>query len=223
MNYQPHYPNWQYSLLSIPQWESIQQELTQMFWRLIDQEPSGATFVSLDSNHSEWKQLTELNGWLESVGAGADKWKSGYYSITNNGDLCPIHVDYAGNKNFLTINFPLINCHDSYTVWYDTDIDYNLPIKETEFDNNTRRLLMYEETTENYDSTACSFWCKQDDSVELNRVECTMPMIANVSLPHRPVVTHNQLRVLFSLRIRPELSLSDVARLGVTQPFVQSD
>jgi hypothetical protein len=223
MNYQSCYPNWQYSLLKIPALELIQQELALVFHQLVKSEPAGVAFITLNSDHCEWHQLTNLNQWLESVGLGTGKWKTSYFSISNNGDACPIHVDYAEDVNFLTINIPLINCKDSYTVWYNTDIDYNLPVKETAFNDTVNRLLIYDEASKHEKSSRCGFWCSQDNAIELNRVECVSPMLANVSLPHRPIINHAQLRVLFSLRIRPELTIEEIVRLGIASPYTQTD
>lgn len=220
MNYTPQHPDWQYSVISIPNSELIQQELLAVFWKLTGTAPEGTAFISLYSHQhvAEWQSLLHLNQWLKTLGL-ENRDKLCYFSVLNHASINPIHVDYANEERFISINIPLLNCENSFTVWYDADIDHHRKIKETMAPDTVQRLLIYDESAEEYFTGETSYWCHQENAVEINRVECVTPMLVNTSLPHRPVVDHNNLRVLFAMRILPELSKEELSRFQLQTPL----
>jgi hypothetical protein len=95
-----------------------------------------------------------------------------------------VHVD---GWESIGLNFPILNCEDSYTVWYDTEI----------LDQPT-----HDRTGEIEASTKV---CDQSnlEQKEIGRLDATIPSWLNVNIPHRPVVYHNKLRAAISLRFNP--------------------
>ena len=211
MNHRPQRPGWYYSVIDVPNLPVIQQELLQMFYQLCDPVPTGSAFISLYNSDPKWQSLTHLNQWITSLGL-ADRPIYCLYSVLNNASVMPIHVDYANEPKFLAVNIPLLNCDGSYTTWYDADIDPQMHIKETKNQSETRRLLIYNELVDDYHTGDTSYWCLQEGAVQVQRVKTTLPMLVNVSIPHRPQVKHNRLRVVFSLRFFPELTVQEQLR-----------
>ena len=202
--YKPHYPDWRYTRIKIDDLEQIKTELTSLFWKMYDHSKS-FQFLGFDHNSQHWKQLPILQNWLNANNKIKDRWASCYFSIVNNGS-CPIHVDYTKPDKCIAINIPLIDCDDSWTVWYEADIDTSMPIKSILHDNQSQNLLMpdeHEQSDKKYVSGYNSFWCQENIAKEIDRARCDTPMIVNISIPHRPVVDHQRLRVLFTLRLIP--------------------
>ena len=185
-----------------------------MFYQLCDPVPTGAAFISLNNTDPQWQSLTHLNQWLTTLGL-ADRHIYCLYSVLNNASVMPIHVDYANEEKFLAVNIPLLNCDDSYTTWYNADIDPQLHINETKNQLGPKRLLIYDESGDDYITGETSYWCVQEGAVQVNSVETTKPMLVNVSIPHRPEVKHDRLRVVFSLRfVFPELTMQEQLRFN---------
>ena len=95
-----------------------------------------------------------------------------------------VHVD---GWESIGLNFPILNCEETYTVWYDTEI-LNDPthIRPGEIEASTKI-------------------CDQSnlEHKEIGRLDATIPSWLNVNIPHRPVVLHNKLRAAISFRFHP--------------------
>ena len=97
------------------------------------------------------------------------------YNRHNNVRL-PMHVDHTDwRERSYALNIPVLNCENSYTAFYDAPVD---------FTNGTHT---------NYSPAI---------DVDPNIAE-TAPEIN--SIPHRPVVEHDQPRVVLTSRFTPEL------------------
>lgn len=99
----------------------------------------------------------------------------------------PIHVDTLNHgKMSFGLNIPVLNCYDSYTAWYDTEILYHesfdYGILNAKFDHGT------------------GVPCKQDGAVEIARCPADKPHWINVVKPHAAICNHNKLRVNSSFR-----------------------
>jgi hypothetical protein len=201
-------------VIHVPNLPVIQQELLQMFYQLCDPVPTGSAFISMYNSDLQWQSLIHLNQWLTNLGL-ADRRIHCYYSVLNNASVMPIHVDYTNEEKFLAVNIPLLNCDGSYITWYNADIDPQMQIKETKNQSGPKRLLIYDESGEDYVTGNTSYWCMQEGAKQVQSVETTAPMLVNVSIPHRPEVKHDRLRVLFSLRfIFPELTMQEQLRFN---------
>lgn len=99
----------------------------------------------------------------------------------------PIHVDTLNHgKMSFGLNIPVLNCHDSYTAWYDAEILYHESfapnILNTKFDIGT------------------GLPCSHTNAVELARCSANIPHWINVVKPHAAICTHDKLRVNSSFR-----------------------
>jgi hypothetical protein len=96
-----------------------------------------------------------------------------------------VHVD---NVVDFGLNIPVLNCHDTYTVWYDSE-----PIGK----NVSSGYQL------NFEVDVLS--CHQSNMKEIGRCNSTVPHWINVNVPHQPMVMHDQLRINASLRFDNEL------------------
>jgi hypothetical protein len=84
------------------------------------------------------------------------------------------------------LNIPIINCDDSYTVWYDTELG------DTFHDDNDFR-------------NTARIQKPNTVATEIGRWDMRNPAWINTSIPHRPESTHNRPRAIISARFDPEL------------------
>ncbi len=102
------------------------------------------------------------------------------------GSYFPIHVDYPDPRRLsFGLNIPVLNCTDSYTIWYDTKV---LPYQYLPSYIVTSPLVSVAQP------------CDEDNAVEIDRVECSVPSWINNHIPHRPHCEHNKFRINSSLR-----------------------
>jgi len=203
------YPDWHYTPLQIDNLEQIRSELEHLFNDLYTP-GQPVTFINFDHNTKHWQRLLALQQWLDNTNRARDRWINCYFSASQNG-LCPIHVDYTSEHKFLAINIPVLNCDNSWIAWYDTNIEVNNPIKAVQRGNNTNELVIFDEHTyQDVMVTPQSFWCDQEHAREIDRASCDQPMMINNTVPHRPIVAHDRLRVMFSLRLTPASFEHDV-------------
>jgi len=189
-------------IYNIPNLSSIQQELYDFMFSV---KPSTDTWISTAMYMSKDKiseQTPLFNEYLKSLGI-FDRW---YYSLliyTNNGKTLPIHIDSVPWKNDrYALNIPVYNCDDTYTVWYECEIDY---------DNNdtiSTNVDISAYTNPNYkDKDIPARFMKNNSSYkEIERLNSNQPAWVDYTIPHRPVANHNLPRALFTARFRPDLS-----------------
>jgi hypothetical protein len=108
-----------------------------------------------------------------------------------NDNAYPIHVDTI-NQGFMSLglNIPVLNCENSYTAWYDTEILYH--------ESFNSQII----TAKGY-TTAVP--CDSEHAVEIARCDANQPHWINVVKPHNAVCNHNRLRVNSSLRFDKKL------------------
>jgi hypothetical protein len=178
----------------------IQQELINL-WNEYTSEKNYTTcrfvYIVMDQKVSEncpelVKEVArlKLNDILEGVG----------FLVVPPGCYTPLHTD---NGTSITLSIPVINCDDSYTVWYrdperlelNTDLDHLGIGKDTLLNPDSAEDVLVE-----YLQVAQLPYFKIDAEKELDRVECTRALWLNTAIPHRAEVLHNELRVLATLR-----------------------
>ena len=100
-----------------------------------------------------------------------------------------IHVDTENwQERCYGLNLPLLNCEDSYTVWYDAkEKDANAYIGNEHITGQ---------------GTARTF---TNNATEIGRMSATQPAWINVCIPHRPECDHNKTRLILSTRFWPEV------------------
>lgn len=105
-----------------------------------------------------------------------------------------IHRDFPlWKKRNIALNFPVTNCENSYTVFYDATV-----IDKT-FDQTSNGKF------EDNVYVHHAHLVEEHNAQELGRCDSTIPHWINVFVPHAPVVNHNQERISFSIRFHPEL------------------
>jgi hypothetical protein len=196
--FKPKNPNWFYDLVNIPNLELIQKEFIDFFWASYkDKIPvTGFYFIK------NLEKFTQFKIFLDSKGLG-HKTCLASFSITCRSETFPVHVDYVNNETFLALNIPLINCENSYIVWYEADLENKLLLSDEKVlfsDDIVSGQPIYE--------SGNSMTCK--NSTEILRTESVIPMLIHVGRPHRPIVEHENLRVLASIRFRPELTDEEI-------------
>lgn len=101
------------------------------------------------------------------------------------GQNSEVHVDTFFDFG---LNIPILNCHDSYTVWYDSEpVGKNV---STGYQLNFKLDVVS---------------CQTEDMKEIGRCDANVPHWINVNVPHCPVVMHDKLRINASLRFSNDL------------------
>ncbi len=210
MHYTPYRPDWFYSTVHVPNLVRLQQEFTQLFWQVLGNNiPDTTGFFILDQqNLSLPDSLAELKSHYQLD----NRWCSVNFSVINKGaKFGGIHYDFVlGAEKYLALNVPLLNCAGSYNVWYSGQPGEKTKIRT--HTNNTEVIVYSDDADQQGTVTDHTYWVTGQVQ-ELARVECTEPMLVHVGRPHQPEVDHEHLRVMLSLRFRPELSDEEFDRL----------
>jgi hypothetical protein len=108
-----------------------------------------------------------------------------------SGSFFPIHIDYPDPRRLsFGLNIPVLNCQDSYTVWYDAE---PLPYK----------ILPAHIVTSELVSTAIPV--VEETAVEIARCDANVPHWINNYAPHKPICLHDNYRINSSMRFMPEI------------------
>ena len=188
-------PTWLYRTVNIKNINEIQKEFLDIAYTTItDFENRDTNYFRLDHYLiikkapifiNLLKKLELYDRWLSD----ADTQRNAYTGLvtTNNGVVFPMHKDFRDWKQrTYSLNFPLINCEDSYTVWYDSKIELTPP------------------PLDDSKNQAASFW-SDEGAIELGRMPATQTAFLNLSIPHRPVSYHNKIRSIVTTRFSPEI------------------
>ena len=133
--------------------------------------------------------------YIESLNL-LDRWEFSLISVIGPRDtdldmdklFNKIHVDTTNwNYRCYGLNIPIINCENTYTVWYEGTID------ETEIKTDKNRLRSAKNLVPG------------SRYVEIHRHESSVPAWINVSIPHMPLNYHNKPRAVISARFTPEI------------------
>jgi hypothetical protein len=122
----------------------------------------------------------------------------GFFSVPP-GKITPIHIDMGYNY---ALNFPVINCENSYTVWYNGVTQ----VPTTEFNSQVDSdSILYKGHKNNkvlnqlIEAPDIPYF-ELDRNKEIDRVDSNQPLWINGSIPHRPEVQHLKYRLLATLR-----------------------
>ena len=190
--YKPINTDWYYSYIDIPNLAVIKQELI----NLLSLPVPKRNFTSYYTNIyvPNIIQCPSLMEYLEAVGIKS-KLLRVLYSKSDGPHInnAPPHVDsIKPDKSFqYSLNIPLIDAEDSYTVWYEQTT--SCPIL--------------------YDTVTFTGWVENKEQIkEIARVQYTQPMLLNTSILHSGKITSAR-RTIAGLRFWPELTNDDVLRL----------
>lgn len=225
--YLPFKPDWYYSKFTIPNLKQIQKEflsVKDLIWHSysnhdLTEKGDWWEFTAMPGNEIE-KHIPSFINWLKEVGIYS-KWISTAFSVVNsNANPMRTHVDSLDTANrYLSLNIPILNCQGSYTVWYDAELDHTEVAPDLQPGEPG-----YEElnTRFKYDPPLrYGRWTVESTEQEVMRVETVDPVLVNVSMPHRPMSDHNEMRILACSRFTPELTDQEVRQLGIERPFEQ--
>ena len=165
---------------------NIQKELLKLF--LITKKenlvPYTSTFVEINDKELMQTTCTTLMQEFQRLGIYNNFFVISFISVENNREFPP-HVDVGVD---IALNIPLINCEDTYTVWYDGKLkDQGLP-------------------TYAIGSPIAEISRVADPRTvtEVGRCDSSIPHWINVNMLHRPETHHDQFRVAASVRFDPE-------------------
>jgi hypothetical protein len=126
-----------------------------------------------------------------------DRWVQSGLSFTLkkfNRKKSGVHIDhYDTNIRCFSFNIPLLNCHDSYTVFYRSKTEclgkrFNIHQMYRWEDHKNSLSIENEDTLE-----------------EIARHSANDCAFINVSVPHQSVTDHDEFRVVLTSRFSPEL------------------
>lgn len=194
-------PDWLYKTLEIANLKLIQAEFIKIFnehyLNIFDEvgyniAPIHPSCIEQAPVYCQWLKDLNLFDRLEGAAFSGSKGiaKTAY----------PIHVDNVNHQiRSYGLNFPVIGCEDSYTVFY----KFNENVNKITSDS----LILQYPGSEGY----------TDDSVtERGRLPASQPAFINVTVPHKPITEHTNLRLIVSSRFKPELHDYDFDRLNFT-------
>jgi hypothetical protein len=120
-----------------------------------------------------------------------NRWRMSGFCATKNytSKLCTAHIDQIDwIRNSVSFNLPIQNCHNSYTAFYDVGGAGGNEHHDREdiYPNSLR-------------------FASDDLKSEIGRISVTQPSFINVTIPHRPVTNHDELRIILCARFTPEL------------------
>ena len=107
----------------------------------------------------------------------------GFISVDASKEFPP-HVD----DRVVGLNFPLLNCDDTYTVWYDAKI-LDQPFPDYVIGSE---LISRARITD------------KKHAVEIDRIEANQPLWIRTNVTHRPETHHDKFRLAASIRFNPE-------------------
>ena len=179
-------PTWLYKRIDIQNLAEIQQELitaSKTVIKNINELTPNFHYIPRDNIDS---LLPNTKIYLNELGL-LDRWKYLALITGNTGTSLPLHVDTIDwTTRSYGLNIPVLNCADSFTVFYQAEID--CPTQDNPADPRSS-----------------SFFCKQDTAVEIDRLESINPCWVNICIPHRPIINHQLPRILASFRFSPEV------------------
>jgi hypothetical protein len=192
IKYQPINTNWFYSYITIPQLADIQLELISLLSLPVPKKQFTSYYTNIYVPNII--QCPCLMDYLNLVGIKSKLLRVLYSSSNGPGlNYAPPHVDSVNPETSFrySLNIPLVDAEDSYTVWYEQT-------KES-------KIL--------FDTTTYTGWVENKNEVrEIARVQYTQPMILNTSILHGGKINSNR-RMIAGLRFWPELTQEEVDRL----------
>ena len=189
-------PNWLFCPVQVDSNEltTIQHDLTNFAYKtVVPIKQVGFYFIdpSVVEEHSPTcaSLLKRLNLY--------DRWAQAGLSVTINDvhwGYNAVHIDHHDiNARCFAFNIPLINCHDSYTVFYRSKT------------KNTGKKFVTSWVHKGEDHKNVLIFENDNDLEEIARYSANQCAFINVSVPHRPVTEHDKFRVVLTNRFTPEL------------------
>lgn len=103
----------------------------------------------------------------------------------------PIHIDSTNPARMsVALNMPVLNCQNSYTIWYDAKIQYEQYVPEYVIGDDIAWMAVP---------------CDSNNAVEIARCDANVPHWVNIYRPHVPKCDHTMFRVNASLRFTADI------------------
>jgi hypothetical protein len=200
MIYTPMYEDWFYSKVDIPNLETIVKELISLKTSATRKHRTNEMYENIAA--ADIINCPVLMEYLTSVGIRSNLNRILFSSNIDKRSL--VHVD-SYNPIFQTfsLNIPLIECNNSYTVWYSTT---------NKVLNDLSRFGLQPDSNFAYANEA--------DVTEIYRMEYTHPSLVNTTILHRGI-TNNPLRTIAGIRFNTAISVADMRNMGINSPLVQ--
>lgn len=184
------YPRWTYKPIEVDNLEAIQEELLPLLYREFPDFDTGRpTFIPVFRDKIEPCCPLYVK-FIESTGL-IDLWEYSAFISAIAAKPFPIHVDSLDWKErCYGLNIPVINCKDTFTVFYDADAEIETESRFSPDDLiKPARLLK-----------TPGVW-----PAEIDRFPSTQPAWINLRIPHAPRSRHNNPRAIISARFTPEI------------------
>jgi hypothetical protein len=189
-------PTWFYKTVDISDLDQIQQEFKKIIeWKYLtsfDDKQFGeysSNYIALNKVLIE-KYAPTFVTTLKNLNL-FERWETTTISGTKNysSKTSIVHVDdQSWERRCYALNIPIQNCHDSYTVWYDVKPQSGtLGLGQASLHKNVLG------------------FAENNIIKEIARLAVSQPAFVNISIPHRPVTNHDELRLLISSRFTPEI------------------
>lgn len=181
--------NWYYKYADVGITNEFQHEFNTLVKSTIDLESIISSKIYFFKDDAVRKHCPKFVQHLDSLGIGNILCGVGII-IVYPGTKFPIHVDHEEDiKQQVGLNFPVQNCDNSFTVWYQ---------------NVTKNKNLNKEISgDTYTDQICEF--TSDNPVEVARCELTRPVWINTGLPHTAESRNPSLRISASFRFNKEI------------------
>ena len=145
---------------------------------------TGNKFFITDTDQIK-AQCPKLCSYLRDIDL-FDRWDTtGISKLDPHSDLM-LHSD---GRCRWALNLPILNCDQSYTIWYDAERKGNVSNVIVEGQETAATYVRY----------------RADTAREIDRVCSDVPVWVNVHTPHAAINLSKHTRMLLSLRFTPEL------------------
>jgi len=188
--------SWFYKPIHIENLAEIQKELISLLYsRLIPDFDTAVPMFKRVPRFEVEPYAPLYSNFIKSLGLGS-RWVGCPIITTNYNIQFPIHVDNVNwLENSYGLNIPIINCENTYTVWYDAEMQ-----------GSRDDLNNIDPNADEYDPRHKARLVKPNTPVkEIARWHMKDPAWINVSIPHAPVSEHGKPRAVISARFIPEL------------------
>lgn len=190
IKFKPTTPDWLYfkAKITIDNLAEIQQELFNLFSTItnLDINTASSSFNLTTDILIIKKTCPNLVGLLSSVNLIDHLGGVAFISARKDAEF-PIHVD--GDVDF-ALNIPVLNCKNSYTAWYLSEI------------GNIKTKAEHYGVVDDF-SNSVALICDPQYATEIERIDADIPHWINTNIPHKPIVLGDGFRINSSLRFNP--------------------
>lgn len=176
-------PTWLYKKVKLDSVLPIfQKELLALAYQIDPQLPTRENYLVSETNKDKIKQTCPyFYKYLTALKIERHLLRVGFVIVSKPKRI--IHSDYPASS--FALNLPILNCKDTYTVWYDSVITAQ---KATEYNSPT------------WVEVGDSPLYEESSAIEIGRIDSNQPHWVNVRVPHSPECNHNNLRINCTIR-----------------------